>query len=324
MSRRDLPRPVAYLSQVARDYPQAWATMDQLRGYHGNGHPDFDWPDWCLLPLAGAYAAVSERWTGGWVVPFDRAQDVGILGALYAWRTGLGIYRCDPTVAAALVETPLDHAIPAEVLLALPEYGVYVAAPEPAPAAWPKGVKGFWAHLEQDANDKRRELRLVLDTDHDKRPVPIHLVGTLAQGLAAMAGEARRVAGDLDVDLLATPAEVDESMALLGGGVRPLVSLLLYLCAGESDIEGPGGRRPGRAVPQETRGGPRILQPPAATIWRVGERVGAALRQAAQDGEGRRPHLRTHHWHTYWTGPKAGPQVPAVRWVPAVPVGLAL
>ena len=52
------------------------------------------WPQWCYLPLFGAYAIVGGGGTNR--VPIDRAQHPGVVAALAAWRMTQGIYRYDP------------------------------------------------------------------------------------------------------------------------------------------------------------------------------------------------------------------------------------
>jgi hypothetical protein len=72
-----------------------------------------------------------------------------------------GVYRFDPTVLDALWETPVTGDIPTEVLYHLPEWCVYVNTPG---KTWQGGsLHGFFAHLEHDVDDKRTELRFVLD-----------------------------------------------------------------------------------------------------------------------------------------------------------------
>ena len=80
-------RPRTILETFARLYPDAWKQVDDLRANRkGLG----GWPDWCFLPLAGAYAIVSQGRTRPSV---EQVRHVGILGALAAWRVTQGIYR---------------------------------------------------------------------------------------------------------------------------------------------------------------------------------------------------------------------------------------
>src|SRR4051812_19272818 len=148
-------RPGRILGSFSRLYPDAWKQVDEFRA---NRQGLGNWPDWCFLPLAGAFAIVSR---GRTVPPGASVQHVGILGALAAWRVTQGIYRFDPTVLDALWETPVTGDIPTEVLFHLPEWCVYIPTPD---RRWHGAeLHGVFAHLEHDVNDRRAELRLVLD-----------------------------------------------------------------------------------------------------------------------------------------------------------------
>lgn len=232
-------RPGKILQTYSRLYPDAWKLVDEFRADRKRLG---DWPDWCFLPLAGAYAIVSR---GRASPPGESIPHVGILGALAAWRVTQGIYRFDPTVLDALWETPVTGDIPTEVLYHLPEWCVYVPTPD---RRW-RGheLHGFFAHLEQDMNDRRAELRLVLDVTgpvgDDPVVMPIHLgKGGVAEGVAAMLHEASR---HTPVSIQ-TPEGLDEGLA---DDVSPLVSLVLYLCSQAAEVRAPGGRDQSRARP---------------------------------------------------------------------------
>jgi hypothetical protein len=50
-------RPGRTLGAFSRLYPNAWKQVDEFRADRkGLGN----WPDWCFLPLAGAFAIVSK------------------------------------------------------------------------------------------------------------------------------------------------------------------------------------------------------------------------------------------------------------------------
>jgi hypothetical protein len=50
-------RPGRTLQTFSRLYPDAWKQVDEFRANRkGLGN----WPDWCFLPLVGAYAIVSK------------------------------------------------------------------------------------------------------------------------------------------------------------------------------------------------------------------------------------------------------------------------
>ena len=244
--------------------------MDEFRA---NRKELGDWADWCFLPLAGTYAIVSK---GKTLQSPNQAQHVGILGALAAWRVTQGIYRFDPTTFDALWKTPVTGDIPTEVLFHLPEWCVYIPTPD---QTWQGStLNGFFAHLEHDMNDRRTELRLVLDVtgpagdeldrhadppgqrrgcrgrggdaEGSRPPVPRH-------GLHGSEGEAERLSSD----------------------ISPLVSLVLYLCSQAAEIReaGAGKRVPTRPKPQKTKKGMRIFAPDHPSRWEVGLSPGGCV-----------------------------------------------
>lgn len=314
--------PTVYLTRMATQHPGCWREVDRLRAMRGQGLPW--WPPWCFLPLAGAHAILSGGGDNR-LTPKSAAQ-IGAFGALAAWRVTQGIYEIHPAVRAAIEETPLDGAIPTDVLHRLPEWCVYVRTPGMRYAGDP--AEGFFAHLESDAHTHREELRLVIDCPpllHSQ--LAIHLGGTIEEGLASAIGEARRQSRG-------TPMS-GAAMALgdatwLASAIAPLVNLVLYVCAQNAEIRDAAGKRerPANPHPRSTKSGPRIFPPDRPATWDVGFRTGAALEAAAAAGEsqggthaGPRPHIRRAHWHHYWVGPKASQEL-VLRWLAPIAVNV--
>ncbi len=315
------------LIKAGRDYPEAWAQAESFRAGRG---PGFDWPDWCYLPLAGAYATVSNG--GPARLSLDQIGDVSRLGALSAWRMTQGIYRFDPAVYSAVIDTPVGGDLPCSILMQLPEWCVYIETPGMALSSG--RLHGFWAHLEQDANTKAAELRLLLDQDEGLSPVPLHMgQWSLSEAIARAVDLATVHSLELGVPMSAGDARKEwRSWA------EPLLSLLLYLCSSAGDIRGRGV--PGNPVPTKTRrGGVKLFAADGPKTWDVGVRMGAALREAYQvaqtqgDGDGTSPrgHVRRAHWHGFRSGPRLrddGSEIPAdqrkfdLRWLPPIAVNL--
>jgi hypothetical protein len=318
-------RPRTILDQFSHLYPDAWKQVDEFRARRKELG---DWPDWCFLPLAGTYAIVSK---GKTLQSPNQAHHIGILGALASWRVTQGIYRFAPTTFDALWKTPVTGDIPTEVLYHLPEWCVYIPTPD---QTWQGStLNGFFAHLEHDMNDRRTELRLVLDVTgaagHELIVMPIHLgKGGVAEGVEAMLKEAAR---QFPVRMQ-TPEGVLER---LSSDISPLVSLVLYLCSQAAEIKevGAGKRLPSRPKPQKTKKGMRIFAPDHPSRWEVGYRLGAALRQAMSEHEpseptgthsSPRPHIRRAHWHSFWVGKRDQPDARSVtlKWLPPIPINV--
>ena len=337
-----LHRARTILAAVARAYPNAWQNLDGFRALRGS--PDFmDWPDWCFVPVAGAYAVVSGG--GERRVAFEHSGHIGLVAGLGAWRATQGIYRFDSTLYEALLATPIDGDLPVEVLHHLPGWCVYIETP--GYKVFQDDLHGFFAFMEIDANSGAEELRLLLDMAMDPADpfvlsrgvtsIPLHLEGGgIAEALRLMAEQGAREAqahgiavGEAD---LAPLAALDRVLA-------PLLSLLLYLCSASPDVTGQAGGpwTPSAPPPTRTRRqGPRYYGPDAPAVWEVGTRLGSALRAAeardpsaddATHGTGRhvRPHVRRAHWHTYVLGPRSDvdTQKRELRWLPPIPVAVS-
>ena len=110
-----------------------------------------------------------------------------------------------------------------------------------------------------------------------------------------------------------------------------MMQLLLYLCSEEPDL--PEIEHPRKRI--RLSGGVRPPEEPR--VWDVGVRISAALRRArnntedpviVREGNGHvspRPHVRSAHWHTYWTGPRGAVfpvRRPVLRWIPPIPIGI--
>jgi len=313
------PRPVIHLNAAGRLYPRAWKLVEDFREQRGKALPD--WPDWCFLPVSGWYAIVSERF-GADRLPPEAIPDVGSLAALGTWRYSQGIYRFDPDLFAALTKTELTGDVPADVLLRLPEWCVYIETPG---YEFEQGevLHGFFAHMESDANNNRIELRLLLDYSGGLRPFPLHigpwplaeavhkaLVETLLQATAAGA-----------------PAKVPSIDAEQGLArwLTPLLSLLLYLCSDEPEIGERAEPKPQHPKPTRVKGGWRLFPAARPRIWPVGIEIGQTLRATLARGDaerkGPRPHLRRAHWHGFWSGPRDGERRFQYKWLAPIVVG---
>lgn len=153
----------------------------------------------------------------------DSTKDIAIVGALAAWRVTQGVYRFHPELFKAVWETSLEGELPVDLFFRLPEWCVYVETP--GEKFYGISLSGFFAHLEYDMNDGRRELRLLVDTGAVLQGIPLHLSGRTIQGAiertqqevdaVASCYHQRRVSLDL------------ENQKLLGESIKPLVSLVL-------------------------------------------------------------------------------------------------
>lgn len=321
------PRPLKHLHDLSARYPGAWPLLERLRAERGKKMPE--WPQHVYLPVAAALAVVTggaPKGSPAFADALANVQDVGSVAALGAWRMTKGVYRFDPDILGALWDTPLTGDLPSELLARLPEWCVYVETPGRALLGEP--VHGFYAHLEHDPNDHRRELRLLIDYDAGLSPLPVHLGGSILGGLEEMARASEASAAEYGRDVTGLSAVLERQRGALGSyaeAIQPLVSLLLYLCSERPDIAGDGV--PGNPKPKRVKGGPRLFASPKVKTWDVAYRLGAAFRQARSEASGEgggeggrtvRAHVRRAHWHLYRVG--RGRQESVLKWLPPIPV----
>jgi hypothetical protein len=317
--------PSIYLTQMAAHHPGCWRRVDELRAARHRS-----WPSWCFLPLAGALEVLAAG-------RHDHSEEEAIsigrqahpFAALAAWRATQGIYEFHAAVRDAIAETPLDGDLPCELLHRVPEWCVYLRTSGMQIGPWKP--EGAFVFLNWEASSGREDLRIALDAPPELLCLPavqLHL-GTIAAGITATYDDARareRIVGrSLVPSYLPSPSE----WALI---VAPVISLVLYLCAENSEIDDAAGRAasPRNPVPTATKQGPRTFPPPKPTTWNVAFRVGSALerscREPRSDPQGGtharpRPHIRRAHYNTYWTGPRSGLQVPVLRWLAPTIIG---
>lgn len=251
---------------------------------------------------------------------------------LSAWRVTQGIYRYDPDVYAALIDTDLSGPLPTEVLLRLPEWCVYIETPgmfAPVVGAPPETVAGVYVWLDWQAKDDTWCLQIGLDTDQlELQVATIPLVGTLDDAIARVVEEWSKP----------TRQHPEGSGAPAGYAaatrrfIPPILSLVFYLCADDPDFA--GAEPPRRPQPTRTKQGYRLFPADRVTRWDVGTRIGAAIRHARETSEresreltatGRarpRAHIRRAHFHAWRIGPRKdeSKQDLRVRWLPPIAV----
>ena len=285
-----MQNPLAFLDYFSRKYPGIWKRLIEIHFMKGRGLPG--WPDWCFIPIAGAYAVISGG--GSSRVPPKQIQDVAAITALSAWRLSQGIYCFDETVYRELLKTSLDGDLPVEILYRLPEWCIYVETPG---MDW----DGFFVHLEWDANSGRTELRFVFLANKGFFIFPLHIeAGSLYDAVrAAVHGSKMQQAPFSGFPHALVP---NENIWDIVQKIRPCLALVIYLCSSTAEYKGPSPK-PNKIKPKKTKKGLKLFPLPKPVIWKVGESVGTEIRQAIERGNVQartspRPHIRRAH--LYW------------------------
>ena len=261
---------------------------------------------------------------------FDQMLETGTMFS--TWRITQGIYRFDETLYSELIQTKISGEIPADVLLHLPEWCIYIETPG---MKTPRdgNIYGAWARIDLTSDGY---LVLVIMLDSDLQNTTIFSTQKFMISRGSIEESIRAT-----LDIWFTELKEDEKQDIVANSTswaHPIINLLLYLCSGADYGEG----SPRNPVPVRTKRGPRIFAANKLTTWNVGVRMGAALRAAyaarepaeGGDGDGMRsvrPHIRRAHWHGFRSGPRLGADgepIPAkdrpvdLRWLPPIPVNI--
>lgn len=306
-------RPVQHLHAVSHDYPGVWRQYDWFRAQRRQLG---DWPSWCYCPMAAAHAIVGR----GADVPLPSALEISRIAALAAWRPTQGVYRFDSNVLRELVATPITGALPVEHLYRLPEWCVYVELP------LEQVGYGFFAHLEIGGDSDRSELRFLLDHERGLLPLALHLdCASLGEALSGFVAHANAHLAQNSPGFRGFGPEVVQQISAEVAG--PLLSVLLYLCAGEPELR--ATRQPGRMpgfprAKRDRNGRPYMPAAKRPEVYETAFRLGAAIRDAEASPHGGgtvRGHIRRAHWHSYWLG-RGEDKRRELRWLHPVAVNL--
>lgn len=314
-------RALEHLNIAMKLYPESGKQVDQFRSGRGKDLPN--WPDWCFLPMAAWYAIVSAE-NKAKTLSLDLIGDVSKIAAIGTWRYSQGIYRIDQDFMNALVDSEITGTLPSEMLYKLPEWSVYIETPS---RLWKgESLYGFWAHLEWDVNTERVELRLLLDCENNLIPIPMHLgPWTISESVERAIVESKTQAKALGTTLSPLSTNyIDE----LTSQLNPLISILLYLCSEEPEIddERTPNQSPKYPCSKKTKKGWRLFPADKPRIWSVGATIGTELREAstkAYQATGRtvKAHLRRGHWHGFWMGKRDEDRKMVYRWIPPLVAG---
>lgn len=324
-----------HMEALGRRIPDLWSLIDEVRAANADDIGGPDWPSYCYLPLdhAGIIAAQLMQLDGVTPTPSNVARHASIFATLSAWRMTQGIYRYDPALYPALIDTLMDSDLPAAIIQHLPEWCVYIETPDMVVPTTQGDIplRGTFAWLDRARGTRHDLLTLLLDAEGADLTVShVPLIGTMQEALANVTRDWR----DAYARGNATSLPPDNYESLARKTLAPIVSLVLYLCADAADITGRNGAAPGNPAPVRTRRhGTRLFPADGLRTWDVGVRIGAALRAAYQraqvepttpkgSGPTYGPHVRKAHWHTFVLGPRDQPerQRRSVRWMPPIPV----
>lgn len=271
------------------------------------------------------------------------------------WRLSKRVYTFDPDFFEVLTSTPSVRSLPASLLQQLPDWGFFVEFPEKYRYKTKAGdLLGFFVHVDAELLPAQKTKDPLLYTQEDFRKLGIRKEAHLLQQLSSLfclkapvyylsflhqhgvINAAMALSPDMDFETLeAIDGETGEVLNDPDDVLKDtlflsrMLNIVMYLCSVKADYQ--------RPAPLASRSSKKHQYHPAPQVQTlpVGFRMGAALRAARQahlhgqrskEGEGLpvTPHMRSPHWHLYWTGPRSAPQIPVVHWLPPIAVKMQL
>lgn len=314
--KKEIYLPLLMLKKISEQYPKAWNQMEMF--HSENGSPQLgSWPDWCYAPMSAALAVASEGYDLN-KLPIDiRMAMISVAQAIFAiapWRLSKEVYVIDEDLKDLLFEQDGELDVPDEVLLQLPYPCFYVELPNTYYRA--DKIHGFFVTLEYDVNNGDKELKPVFLTDDGNIfSYSIHIgAKTIEESVDMLDKQAlENTNGDKELKRLALRAMQDSAETKIF--LKQILQVILYILAQNAEIT------PSSEQSFITKRGKTVKDKYSEIRkWDVGIRVGAAIRQQKAKEQSRkkeykesehqspRPHMRSGHWHHFWTGPKAQPE----------------
>lgn len=259
--------------------------------------------------------------------------DAGRATALTAWRTGgKNVLQYHKEVLMTLWDTPLEGAIPTDVLLHFPFWCAYIPFPYPEVSV---DLWGMFVHLQWNHHAEKPELWLNVhftpnDSDIDPLGSLTPLILDIDRAVSveeAVDASYRKAAANLPPKSKLREGERDirETINSIQVVFKRTLSVVLYVCAENARMT-PMGEPTSRPHVEK---GKKIFAPNKPNEWQVAYRIGAAISAAKQavkkaestpTGREMRPHLRRAHWHTFRRG--VGRLETVLHWLPPIPVNM--
>ncbi|HAF2404074.1 TPA: hypothetical protein H2W71_004133 [Salmonella enterica] len=331
-----MSNPIGIADAFCKKYADAMAKIESVRLMKGKELPD--WPYWCFLPLP-CWVALFMGKQHQSLTQVTRSQELWQetekLSVLGTWRYSKGIYTLPPSLLNALTETSLSDSLPADVLLRLPEWCIYVRTPD----LFIEGERlyGFWAMTNSDDFTENKSLFLLLNRQSGIRTELLPLKDSSVSAIIETAFHQKLDVSGAEAELKESIKQsevVSDYLKRKSETFCRLLSILLYICSDEPEIdsERQPGTYPVRPAPVKTKKGYRLFPASGPRYWTVGEKTGRLLDEAAlyddaettsSTGRHMRTHLRRGHWHGFWSGKMDGSEARkfSYRWLPPQVIG---
>lgn len=146
----DITRPERVLQSTSSRYPGIWPCLESIRRNPWESCGLKGWQPWCYMPVnvvAGAMGHLHRDRYSQDMVDVLLSGETRLVSALVAWRMTKGVYKFDPTVLKAIMESDVKDGLPEEAFLRLPDWCVYIPTPGVEFSAG-LPMHGFFAYVD--------------------------------------------------------------------------------------------------------------------------------------------------------------------------------
>ena len=307
----DLQNPI---HELARSRPNLWRDVElAVADYHQNGTQPYFLPAKYWMDLS---SGVDDwRWPS-------------MASALIPWRYSQRVYKFDSDLFRKLTESPVNSALPVEVLRRVPDWSIYIDWSHDEDVCHELGqYAGAWVRVGDDLHGSDDLLQAVFYA-RDGLTISQQMSLVTGKSIPEIIREKSNTMsyqkqGDLTPVAESTDTAITGAMGLIGR----LMPLVLFLCTDEPEIEKLHIETSQRLNCKRRIQGITLKTPKRPMVYDVGVEFGRSIRtfeterRAARES-GVTPHIRRAHWHTYLTGPKHSERKRIMRWIPPLMIGI--
>ncbi len=338
MNKKNLtavPLPLKIVNDFEKDYPGCYQMCDTLIQ---KSRKDIAWWDMVYLPIAGTNAIMDNYGYGA-------RCDGSKLHMLYSWCKTKQIFSMDTELVSELIKNTDASSIPVDTLMHVPYNSFYIECSNGNLLNFISyGIKGCFVAFDEDMTEDspitEKELRIMLVTDNNIL-IPEYLILKTGISIAEARKQSRsynfsksncqKFTGNVNL--------FNEYIDAVTNIFASLLNLILYICCENADIEKDSRQRTYTYRKKGfwlIKGCPREIQK-----WNVGWRIGKTLRNISSApkpntppespeqhraicGSPKRPHIRSAHFHHFWTGKKGSAERKlVVHWIPAIAINIS-
>lgn len=316
MNKKNLtavPLPLKIVNDFEKNYPDCYQMCDTLIQ---KSRKDIAWWDMVYLPIAGTNAIMDNYGYGA-------RCDGSKLHMLYSWCKTKQIFSMDTELVSELIKNTDASSIPVDTLMHVPYNSFYIECSNGNLLNFIcHSIKGCFVAFDEDMTE---------ESPITEKELSIAEARKQSRSYNFSKSNCQKFTGNVNL--------FNEYIDAVTNIFASLLNLILYICCENADIEKDSRqrtytyRKKGFGL---IKGCPREIQK-----WNVGWRIGKTLRNisSAQKpntpseapeqhraicGSPKRPHIRSAHFHHFWTGKKGSAERKlVVHWIPAIAINIS-